>query len=319
MALKITKSTDEIKIENLKVLVYGQPSSGKTTLAFTTKTPLLLDFDNGAYRSGNRGDCVEVDTWSDVVNISAEDLKPYGAIIIDTAGQMLNCISNHIKAHYPTNVKRDGDLSIQGYGMLKSIFESYMNKLISMKKDVILIAHDKETSKDVLVNNNSYKKAKERITFIQPDIAGGSLQFVKRAMDLIGYISFDGGRRVIDFNPSELTIGKNSAGLPPLDIPKITDVGFETFLEDVLNRSKDYINQQSISGKSFFDFKKKIANIVSPPQCDGILAEADKEKNEGLKKQIKILLLDKSKELGFEFDGKNKKFFKTQESEGQAS
>jgi hypothetical protein len=310
MALKITKSTDTIKVENLKVLVYGQPSSGKTTLSFTSKKALLLDFDNGAYRSGNRGDSVQVDTWSDVVGISEEDLKVYDTIIIDTAGQMLNCISNHIKAHHPNSVKRDGDISIQGYGMLKSIFESYMSKLIAIRKDVIIIAHDREISKEILVNNG-YRKTKERVTYIQPDISGGSLQFVKRAMDLMGYISFDGGNRVLDFNPSELTIGKNSAGLPPLKIPNITNTEFEGFLDGVLTRSKEYINQQSLNGKSFFDFKKKISDIESPEMCDALLSEADKLKDEGLKRQVKILLLDKSQELNLAFDKISGKFFQT--------
>ena len=54
MALRITKSSEVIRVERLNTCLYSQPGSGKTTLAFSSESPLLLDFDKGAHRAANR-------------------------------------------------------------------------------------------------------------------------------------------------------------------------------------------------------------------------------------------------------------------------
>lgn len=50
MALKLFKSTDQLPMKNLLVVIYGQPGVGKTSLAFTAENPVLLDFDRGVER-----------------------------------------------------------------------------------------------------------------------------------------------------------------------------------------------------------------------------------------------------------------------------
>ena len=90
MGLKITKSSDPIKVDRLTICLYGQPGVGKTSLAYTADTPLLLDFDGGAYRAANRKDTVQVSKWADVTEITADDLAPYSTVIVDTAGRALD-------------------------------------------------------------------------------------------------------------------------------------------------------------------------------------------------------------------------------------
>src|SRR5690606_38238567 len=51
MALKITKASDPLTVEQLIVCIYGPPGLGKTTLGFSARKPLLLDFDRGAHRA----------------------------------------------------------------------------------------------------------------------------------------------------------------------------------------------------------------------------------------------------------------------------
>ncbi len=79
MALKIIRATDAVKVTILKVLLYGQPGLGKTSLAFTCNAPLCLDFDKGAYRSKQRKDALDIGTWSDVVELmkTPAALAPY--------------------------------------------------------------------------------------------------------------------------------------------------------------------------------------------------------------------------------------------------
>src|SRR6185295_2678119 len=96
MTLRITKATDPIEVKNICLTIYANPGIGKTSMAFTAEKPLLLDFDRGAYRSGNRGEVVQVESWADIMGITADDLKPYKTVAIDTAGRALDALTSHI-------------------------------------------------------------------------------------------------------------------------------------------------------------------------------------------------------------------------------
>src|SRR5690348_16106448 len=101
MALKIHRASDPIAVTQIKMLVYGQPGIGKSSFGFTSDTPLTLDFDDGARRSAFRQDIVQVSSWDDVNAITAEDLKPYKTVIIDTVGRALDFIAASIVSDNP--------------------------------------------------------------------------------------------------------------------------------------------------------------------------------------------------------------------------
>ena len=96
MALKIIKSSEPIRVDRLNVVIYGQPGCGKSSLAFTSDAPLMLDFDNGAYRAANRKDIVRVERWADITDLGESDLADYKTIIVDTAGRALDALSADI-------------------------------------------------------------------------------------------------------------------------------------------------------------------------------------------------------------------------------
>uniref|UniRef100_UPI001589DC4D ATP-binding protein n=1 Tax=Brucella pseudintermedia TaxID=370111 RepID=UPI001589DC4D len=134
--------------------------------------PLLLDFDNGSYRSANRRDAVIISNWSDVASISAEDLAPFKTVIMDTAGRALDALTADIIRANPKH-GRGGSLSLQGYGELKSRFIAFLKLLNSFGKDVVLIAHmDEQRNGDDII---------ERL-----DVQGGSKGEIYKAADAMG-------------------------------------------------------------------------------------------------------------------------------------
>ncbi|HLP13850.1 MAG TPA: ATP-binding protein [Flavobacteriales bacterium] len=253
-------------------------------LAFTAKRPLLLDFDRGSYRAVNRTDYVRVDKWEDVVGITAEDIKNFDTIILDTAGQMLAVMVNYLQANNKSAVRKNtGELSIQGYGILKSMFDTFMNRLIQMGKDVILIAHDKE------------QKIDDENTLIKPDVVGGSYQIIKRSMDLIGYVNVDDkGSRILEFNSTAKTVGKNCANFSTLQVPDAIKGHneYSGYLANLIQQAKDFINVQCKSGKDLFDFRRKIIEATEPEQLDAIANElsALKDKDENFKSMIRAIM-----------------------------
>ena len=134
--LIITRSDDPLTIEQLVMCIYGAPGLGKTTLGFSASKPLLLDFDAGAARSANRGDSVQISSWSEVANMNAKDLEPYSTIVVDTAGRALDCLANHIIDRNPKMGRGGGALTLQGYGQLKADFTTWVKMIRSFKKDL---------------------------------------------------------------------------------------------------------------------------------------------------------------------------------------
>lgn len=203
--LKIVHASDPVKIDRLNLCIYAAPGLGKTSMAFTAESPLLLDFDRGSHRASNRKDTVPVTAWSDVVSISSADLEAYKTVVIDTAGRCLDFLTADIIAGNP-KLGRGGALTLQGYGELKSKFAAWLKMLNTFGKDVVLIAHmDEQRSGDDVM---------ERL-----DVQGGSKGEIYKSVDAMGRIFVQNNQRVIDFSPREHSFGKNPCGLGVIPFP----------------------------------------------------------------------------------------------------
>lgn len=226
MSLRITKSSDPIKVERLNVCIYGQPGAGKSSLAFTAEAPLLLDFDNGAHRAANRKDIVRVTAWGDVADFDAADLEPYKTIIVDTAGRALDILTADIIRRNP-KAGRGGALTLQGYGTLKAEFVAWLKALNGYGKDVVLIAHmDEQRNGDDII---------ERL-----DVQGGSKGEIYKAADAMGRVAVKSGARTLNFNPTEAAFGKNPGHLDAMEIPHPDRD--PDFLGGVIQSIKDKLN-----------------------------------------------------------------------------
>lgn len=229
MGLKIVKATEPMLISNIVLTVYAQPGLGKSTLGFTADKPLLLDFDKGAYRAARRGDAVPVGSWTDVQGMTADDLKDYNTVIVDTAGRALDALAADIIAGNPKAGRGDGSLTLQGFGTLKSRFAQWQGFLRSLGKDLVLICHMDE-------QQNGDEKL-ERI-----DAQGASKNEIYKSSDAMCRIRIDvRDGRFLDFNPRSGGFGKNPAQLPLIPFPHPDQNPH--FLADVIQQIKDSINK----------------------------------------------------------------------------
>ena len=246
MALKIIKASEPIEVTQLVTVLYAQPGIGKTTLAFTSDKPILLDFDKGSYRSANRQDSVQVDSWTDVTSITPEDLTPYNTVIVDTAGRALDFLSVDIISKDPKK-GYGGSLTLQGYGVLKSRFKSWLDSLKVMGKDVVLIAHSSEESKgdDII----------ERL-----DVQGGSKGEIYKSADAMGRLSLSNGKRVLSFSPTDTAFGKNPGCLEPIIITDVATNGH--IMADIISQIKAKLNalteEQKERQSIIFEWSNKI-------------------------------------------------------------
>src|SRR3990167_8632670 len=223
--MKIIKATEAITVAHPVFLIFGQPGIMKTSLAYSAKDTLLLDFDRGAHRAINRHDTLVIESWADVAELleHPDALEPYATIAVDTVGRCLDVMTADIIRETP-KYGPGGNLSMQGWGVLKKRFQSFMATLRTLGKDVVLIAHDKED-----------KDGDTRV--VRPDIAGGSYGEVMKVSDFVGYAYMGGKDRVLDFNPTDRWIGKNPGAWSPFKVPSPAKA--TTFLADPIDQGRD--------------------------------------------------------------------------------
>lgn len=291
MALRIIKSSEPIKVERLNLCVYGQPGAGKSSLAFTADTPLLLDFDQGAHRAANRKDTVRVAAWADVAEMSAADLQDYATVVVDTAGRALDQLTADIIRRNP-KAGRGGALTLQGYGTLKAEFVAWLKQLNSFGKDVILIAHmDEQRNGDDVI---------ERL-----DVQGGSKGEIYKAADAMGRVAVKAGARTLNFNPTEAAFGKNPGQLDVLEIPHPDRA--PTFLADVIQTIKDRLNtmtaEQIEAQKALETWRTSIGTMKTAADFNPALIGVKQQP-----KAVQAMFADAAKAQGLTFDVKAKAY-----------
>ncbi|MRS02111.1 ATP-binding protein, partial [bacterium] len=296
--LKILHAEEPLIISNINLLIYGMPGSGKTSIAFTANKPLSLDFDKGSHRSHNRKDIVQINSWSEVAKLSPADLKPYDTIVIDTLGRCLDYIQQALIEGDSKLARKDGALTMQGYGALKSTFTNWMKQLSLLGKDVIMLAHDKE-DKD------------NDIKIVRPDIVGGSYNEIMKVADFIGYLYLVNEKRQLDFNPCEKYIGKNAAALPKLNIPDFTtEPAYMTKLVTKMKQSLGQISKEQSEAITVINtYIERINKISSADEMNAFIYEKKPDLRNGVAEQLKAHAKTRAKELGLEFHAEEKKYF----------
>lgn len=307
MALRIHKASDPIEITQAKVLIYGQPGIGKSSFGFTSEAPLLLDFDGGAHRSAFRQDIVPIGSWGEVATITAEDLKPYKTVVLDTVGRALDFLAAALIEDNPKFANKQGALSLQGFGALKSSFAGWLGRLNALGLDVVMIAHDKETTNE------------RDVRIVRPDVTGGSYNEIFKLADSVGYMFADGKKRVLDFSPTENYVGKNPAQFELIQIPDYTQE--PRFAAGLIADIKGALGKLSAEAQKVVAavnaFRERMPEITTAEEMTALLAEVDKLE-EPVKAMCKRVMLDRCAEIGVEYD-KKAKAFKAKEPEKEAA
>jgi hypothetical protein len=293
----IRKASDPVEVNSVRVLIYGPPGVGKTAFSFTAPDALLIDSDGGIRRLDPklRGDNVPVKSWADIVGVLSLDLSSYKTLIIDTAGRALDYLASDIIATNPA-MGYMGALTQKGFGVLKSRFSSFCSTAAILGKNLVFVAHDKETRTD------------DGLAVSRPDIIGGSLANIMREMDLVGYMSTDvNGVRSVSFDSTDKHYGKNTAELEPrllTDTIKLSDI-FERFRAREQKRAETFIEYE----KLLSIIKEKVNSITTPELADQISKElAELTPIWDSKLHARTLLLEKVKSLWLSYDKASGKF-----------
>lgn len=205
MALNVFNQNESIPVNTLRVLYYGQPGAGKSSIGVTHSRPLVLDFDKGSHRSefATLATRIQVDSWSDILELerATNNFAEYDTIVIDTISKCLDYIMADIIARNPKSSNGRGSLSMPGWGELAVAFKSWIHKVTNLGKDVVMIAQFVE-EKD---GDNVRKR---------PKVQGKqALSLILEEADFVGFVYLNENKRTIGFTPTDDYFGKDSARL----------------------------------------------------------------------------------------------------------
>lgn len=299
----IRKSTDLALPTALKMMIYAQAGTGKTTLSLSAPKPLLLDFDGGVNRINLAHlegiDIVQVTEWNEIKQllVSPQDLAPYLTIVTDTVGKLLDCIITYKCGQRQPRV--------QDWSGINAEFLWFTKQLAALNKHIIFIAH------------RDTRKEGDRTVFI-PLLREKTYNTIITDLDLLGYLEMvsDKGvqKRILTFDPTDRSEGKNTCLMPAtLTVPTIVDkAGRPTASNDfiqreILSRYNTMLSQKHELQKAYkeivADLRMRIEAITNAEQANeftkyiGTVKHVGSSKDEG-----RQLFAAKIKELGLTFD-----------------
>lgn len=278
-------------------MLYGQPGAGKTSLAISSDSPLLIDFDHGLHRVRKKHQVpsVQVNTYDDMLEVFGDpDIAQFKTIVIDTAGKMIESLGEKLCKVNPKYRSSDGTFSIKCWGVIKNNFQNLLIKLRELNKNVIFVAHEKEE-----------KDGDKKI--LRPDIAGSSGKDIIKDLDLLGYVEMIGNKRTVSFAPCERYYAKNSANLANwIEIPN-NDLENTFFKKCIMKKIRESREQDNIEALEYEQIVAtqgaKIEDLQTIEQLNAIYAELLEEKSIWDSVFIwKRKLADKCKELNCAFN-----------------
>ena len=290
--------------QTITMLVYGQPGVGKTTLAVSAPDAVLFDYDGGVQRinGAHQTLTVQIRSWEDTAEALDEIVTTYPdvkTIVIDTVGKMLDFMSEYIVRNNSRMKKSDGTLSLQGYGLRKSMFIDFIKKTAVLGKNIIFVAHEKEEKR----GDDTVKR---------PDIGGSSANDLVKELDLVGYMQMLGKDRTIAFNPTEAYYAKNTCNLPAVTkIPLVVDetgmaVGDNNFVRRVL---ATYKKTQAVTQEETRKYDALVENIRTAVAAAGTAEELNKVLDSIAKTQVynskmvgEKMAAQRAKALGLNFN-----------------
>ena len=169
-------------LRGYSVFFYGEPKSGKTTIASKFPNALLLAFEKG-YNTLAGVMAQPINSWAEFIKVQRqlkdEKVKEkFSTIIIDTADIAYSYCEKYICSNNGVNSIPDIPFG-KGYALTGNEFDEKLRSIVQMGYGIVLISHATDkTFKD---------ESEEEYNKIVPTLDKRANNIVARMADIIGY------------------------------------------------------------------------------------------------------------------------------------
>jgi hypothetical protein len=199
--MPIRKSVPTTDLTHCSYLIWGQPKSGKTTMASRFPGAAFIATEDGlkgleALRWEAEDGRYVVQSWQELLDATKELLaatpRP-NMIVIDTLDNACLLLEQHYCKKYEVEFKNDGDLKFgKGNSLINGELRRYLLKLSSMGVGIILISHTASTER------NTKKGA---VTMDVPSINEKVMPMILGMVDFTFYCTTDTFKKGADSEP----------------------------------------------------------------------------------------------------------------------
>ncbi len=293
--------------KNIVLLIEGKHGVGKTTLALSSKRPLLIDVESGVDRvdAYYRKDTLVCDTWEQLLNdLEISDLSNYDTLVIDTLGSAIDLMTPYLIAQNP-KYKQDtsNQLSMKGWGAVKVELKNLIKVCREKKKDLIIITHCK-ADKD------------GETTIYVPDIGGSMKDDIFNDIDLACFMETIGNKRTINFTPTDRFSAKGNHGIVGVyEIKNLENHEANDTIAELFKAYREELQQEVVENKKYNDlmtlYTDKIIACKTIIDLNTTLEAILKATHiYSSKEELGTRLNAKAKDLGAKYDKTTKSYLK---------
>src|SRR3972149_7647780 len=218
LSLPTETTTGDVKLSKIRMLLYGPPKIGKTSLASAWPKALFLATEKG-YEAHKvyKKDITSWNLFKDIVDVVVAGDHEFKTIVIDTADILFKLCNDAMCQELDIVHVSDEDWG-KGYDIVANEFEGIINKLFMSDYGLILISHTKIqdlTSRTGKLSKTTPTLSNQARRIIIPKVSViglMKLKMVKVSDDK--YIE----KRIISFVPSEIEEAGDRDGKLPSEL-----------------------------------------------------------------------------------------------------
>lgn len=207
-----------------KIWIFGEPFTGKTTLATKAPDHYVLSTDGNAQYATDSYKLITDEVTAtgrittrklawEVFKDEIERLETggkYKTIVVDLVEDTYEMA--RLFMYKKLNITHESDDSFRAWDKVRTEYLSTMRRLLNLPYDIILISHE-DTSKDIT------KKSGENITAIKPNLQDKISNKLAGMTALVGRAVCDNGEYTLQIKPDEMTFGGGRLGVNNVTIP----------------------------------------------------------------------------------------------------